>query len=48
LPDRRIVRALDHLVAAWGKPATIVSGDGTELTCNAPPWSKCAFQSPTF
>ena len=35
LPGRRIVRVLDRLVAAWGKPAMIVSDNGTELTCNA-------------
>ena len=35
LPGRRIVRVLDRLVAAWGRPAMIVSDNGTELTCNA-------------
>jgi len=35
LPGRRIVRVLDRLVALWGKPAMIVSDNGTELTCNA-------------
>jgi putative transposase len=35
LPGRRIVRVLDRLVALWGKPAIIVSDNGTELTCNA-------------
>ena len=35
LPGRRIVRVLDRLVAAWGKPSMIVSDNGTELTCNA-------------
>jgi putative transposase len=35
LPGRRIVRVLDRLVAIWGKPAMIVSDNGTELTCNA-------------
>jgi len=35
LPGRRIVRVLDRLVAEWGKPALIVSDNGTELTCNA-------------
>ncbi len=35
LPGRRIVRVLDRLVAMWGKPAMIVSDNGTELTCNA-------------
>ena len=35
LPGRRIVRVLDRLVAEWGKPAMIVSDNGTELTCNA-------------
>jgi putative transposase len=34
LPGLRIVRALDRLVAEWGKPAMIVSDNGTELTCN--------------
>ena len=35
LPGTRIVRVLDRLVALWGKPAMIVSDNGTELTCNA-------------
>ncbi len=35
LPGRRIVRVLDRLVAAWGKPQMIVSDNGTELTGNA-------------
>jgi putative transposase len=35
LPGRRIVRVLDRLVGQWGKPAKIVSDNGTELTCNA-------------
>jgi putative transposase len=35
LPGRRIVRVLDRLVAIWGRPAMIVSDNGTELTCNA-------------
>ena len=35
LPGRRIVRVLERLVAIWGKPAMIVSDNGTELTCNA-------------
>ena len=35
LPGRRIVRVLDRLVAEWGRPAMIVSDNGTELTCNA-------------
>lgn len=35
LPGKRIVRVLDRLVAIWGKPAMIVSDNGTELTCNA-------------
>ena len=35
LPGARIVRVLDRLVALWGKPAMIVSDNGTELTCNA-------------
>ena len=35
LPGARIVRVLDRLVDLWGKPAMIVSDNGTELTCNA-------------
>jgi putative transposase len=35
LPGLRVVRALDRLVAARGKPAMIVSDNGTELTSNA-------------
>lgn len=35
LPGQRIVRVLERLVAIWGKPAMIVSDNGTELTCNA-------------
>ena len=35
LPGRRIVRVLERLVAFWGRPAMIVSDNGTELTCNA-------------
>jgi putative transposase len=35
LPGRRVVRVLDGLVAEHGKPAMIVSDNGTELTCNA-------------
>ncbi len=35
LPGSRIVRVLDRLVAAWGKPRMIVSDNGTELTGNA-------------
>ena len=35
LPGKRIVRVLDRLVAVWGKPAMIVSDNGTELTSNA-------------
>jgi putative transposase len=35
LPGARVVRVLDRLVALWGKPAMIVSDNGTELTCNA-------------
>jgi putative transposase len=35
LPGRRIVRVLERLVAVWGRPAMIVSDNGTELTCNA-------------
>jgi putative transposase len=35
LPGRRIVRVLERLVGMWGKPALIVSDNGTKLTCNA-------------
>lgn len=35
LPGTRVVRVLDRLVAVWGKPAMIVSDNGTELTSNA-------------
>ena len=35
LPGRRVLRVLDGLVAEHGKPAMIVSDNGTELTCNA-------------
>ena len=35
LPGTRTLRVLDRLVALWGKPARIVSGNGTEPTCNA-------------
>ena len=35
LPSARIVRVLDRLVADHGKPAMIISDNGTELTCNA-------------
>ena len=35
LPGKRVARALDSLVAEHGKPAMIVSDNGTELTCNA-------------
>ena len=35
LPGKRIVRVLERLIAGWGKPAMIVSDNGTELTCNA-------------
>jgi putative transposase len=35
LPGKRIVRVLERLVGLWGKPAMIVSDNGTELTCNA-------------
>ena len=35
LPGRRVVRVLDGLVAEHGRPAMIVSDNGTELTCNA-------------
>ena len=31
----RLVRELDGLVASWGKPATIVSDNGTEMTSRA-------------
>jgi putative transposase len=35
LPGKRIARVLERLMAIWGKPAMIVSDNGTELTCNA-------------
>lgn len=35
LPGQRVVRALDAIVAARGKPEMIVSDNGTELTSNA-------------
>ena len=35
ISGRRVVRELTHLVAVHGKPATIVSDNGTELTSNA-------------
>lgn len=35
LPGLRVVRALDAIVAERGKPAMIVSDNGTELTSNA-------------
>jgi len=35
LPGKRVVRALDAIVAERGKPAMIVSDNGTELTSNA-------------
>jgi putative transposase len=35
LPGARATRVLDRLVATWGRPATIVSDNGTELTSNA-------------
>ena len=35
LPGGRIVRVLEGLVAEHGRPAMIVSDNGTELTCNA-------------
>jgi len=35
LSGGRVVRILDGLVAEHGKPTTIVSDNGTELTCNA-------------
>src|ERR1700727_2410358 len=31
----RVARELDHLLVAYGKPKTIVSDNGTELTSNA-------------
>jgi hypothetical protein len=34
LPDGRVVRVLDSLVAEFGKPTMITSDNGTELTCN--------------
>jgi putative transposase len=35
LPGHRVARVLDTVVAERGKPAMIVSDNGTELTCNA-------------
>src|SRR5438034_4530203 len=35
LPGVRVARALDRIVAGRGKPAMIVSDNGTELTSNA-------------
>jgi putative transposase len=35
LPGMRVARELDQLVAVRGKPGTIVSDNGTELTSNA-------------
>jgi putative transposase len=35
LPGKRVVRALDAIVAERGKPKMIVSDNGTELTSNA-------------
>jgi putative transposase len=35
LPGQRVVRELDKLVAIYGKPDTIVSDNGTELTSKA-------------
>jgi putative transposase len=35
LPGRRVVRALDAIVAERGKPVMIISDNGTELTSNA-------------
>jgi len=35
LSGRRVVRELDHLLAMRGKPRSIVSDNGTELTSNA-------------
>lgn len=35
LPGKRVVRELDAIVAERGKPETIVSDNGTELTSNA-------------
>src|SRR6266702_7120891 len=35
LPGVRVARALDRIVAERGKPAMIVSDNGTELTSNA-------------
>ena len=37
LSGSRVARELDRLIAARGKPKTIVSDNGTELTCNADP-----------
>jgi putative transposase len=35
LGGKRVMRELDRLIAWRGKPGTIVSDNGTELTCNA-------------
>ena len=35
LPGARVTRVLDRLVTTWGRPAMIVSDNGTELTSNA-------------
>jgi putative transposase len=35
LPGLRVIRELERLIALRGKPATIVSDNGTELTSNA-------------
>ena len=35
ISGNRVARELDRLMVAYGKPTTIVSDNGTELTCNA-------------
>ena len=35
LSGLRVARELDHLVRLRGKPCTVVSDNGTELTSNA-------------
>jgi len=35
ISGRRVARELDNLIQLWGRPSTIVSDNGTELTSNA-------------
>jgi putative transposase len=35
ISGRRVARELDNLIRQWGRPSTIVSDNGTELTSNA-------------